>query len=172
MVETGALTVLVRPQAPMFLTLACITSLTSTPSTCINFLAGETLFNLSAIQRDGDRFLLSELRCGVGAHTLPLECLFHKNMSGVAVGKGGLKLTSTQSMVERAKKCLDFTATLYITHLFFCIFHTGEPVEEVENRVIVEVQRDAVSWVHRRRASNLRVVGAAVYLSGHYGGAW
>jgi len=30
-------------------------------------------------------------------------------------------------VVERAKKCLDFTATLYITHLLFCVFHTGMP---------------------------------------------
>mmetsp|Transcript_22606 Transcript_22606/g.31505 ORF Transcript_22606/g.31505 Transcript_22606/m.31505 type:complete len:190 (+) Transcript_22606:236-805(+) len=30
-------------------------------------------------------------------------------------------------VVERAKKCLDFTATLYIVNLFICLFHTGLP---------------------------------------------
>jgi hypothetical protein len=30
-------------------------------------------------------------------------------------------------VVERAKKCLDFTATLYIVHLFICIVHSGMP---------------------------------------------
>ena len=30
-------------------------------------------------------------------------------------------------VVERAKKCLDFTATLYIVHFFVCLFHSGLP---------------------------------------------
>jgi len=30
-------------------------------------------------------------------------------------------------VVERAKKCLDFTATLYIVHLFICLVHSGMP---------------------------------------------
>ncbi|XP_058111374.1 uncharacterized protein LOC131254669 [Magnolia sinica] len=30
-------------------------------------------------------------------------------------------------LVERAKKCLDFSATLYIIHLFICIIYGGWP---------------------------------------------
>ncbi|XP_043726055.1 protein SYS1 homolog [Telopea speciosissima] len=30
-------------------------------------------------------------------------------------------------LVERAKKCLDFSATLYIVHLFICIIYGGWP---------------------------------------------
>lgn len=30
-------------------------------------------------------------------------------------------------LVERARKCLDFSATLYIIHLFFCIMYGGWP---------------------------------------------
>ncbi|CAN7123744.1 unnamed protein product [Brassica rapa subsp. narinosa] len=30
-------------------------------------------------------------------------------------------------LVERARKCLDFSATLYIIHLFFCILYGGWP---------------------------------------------
>ncbi|KAK8608469.1 hypothetical protein V6N13_023892 [Hibiscus sabdariffa] len=30
-------------------------------------------------------------------------------------------------LVERAKKCLDFSATLYIIHLFICIMYGGWP---------------------------------------------
>ncbi|XP_075510512.1 uncharacterized protein LOC142546595 [Primulina tabacum] len=30
-------------------------------------------------------------------------------------------------LVERAKKCLDFSATVYITHLFICILYGGWP---------------------------------------------
>ncbi|PIN04456.1 Integral membrane protein involved in transport between the late Golgi and endosome [Handroanthus impetiginosus] len=30
-------------------------------------------------------------------------------------------------LVERAKKCLDFSATLYIIHLLFCFFYGGWP---------------------------------------------
>mmetsp|Transcript_56477 Transcript_56477/g.178687 ORF Transcript_56477/g.178687 Transcript_56477/m.178687 type:complete len:165 (+) Transcript_56477:390-884(+) len=30
-------------------------------------------------------------------------------------------------LVERAKKCLDFTATLFILHLFCCLCYTGVP---------------------------------------------
>ncbi|KAL3511810.1 hypothetical protein ACH5RR_024527 [Cinchona calisaya] len=30
-------------------------------------------------------------------------------------------------LVERAKKCLDFSATLYITHIFICIIYGGWP---------------------------------------------
>ncbi|KAG2313742.1 hypothetical protein Bca52824_025299 [Brassica carinata] len=30
-------------------------------------------------------------------------------------------------LVERARKCLDFSATLYIIHLFFCIVYGGWP---------------------------------------------
>lgn len=30
-------------------------------------------------------------------------------------------------VVERAKKCLDFTATVYIVHFFICLFHSGLP---------------------------------------------
>jgi len=28
-------------------------------------------------------------------------------------------------IVERAKKCLDFTVTLYIVHFFGCMLHSG-----------------------------------------------
>lgn len=31
-------------------------------------------------------------------------------------------------LVERTKKCLDFTATVYIIHLFFCMGYSGFPV--------------------------------------------
>lgn len=31
-------------------------------------------------------------------------------------------------VIERAKKCLDFSATLYIIHLFICIIYGGWPV--------------------------------------------
>lgn len=30
-------------------------------------------------------------------------------------------------VVERAKKCLDFTVTMYIIHLFLCLFYGGFP---------------------------------------------
>lgn len=30
-------------------------------------------------------------------------------------------------LIERAKKCLDFSATLYIIHLFICIVYGGWP---------------------------------------------
>jgi protein SYS1 len=30
-------------------------------------------------------------------------------------------------VIERAKKCLDFAATLYIVHLFICIVYAGWP---------------------------------------------
>mmetsp|Transcript_15748 Transcript_15748/g.40147 ORF Transcript_15748/g.40147 Transcript_15748/m.40147 type:complete len:158 (+) Transcript_15748:286-759(+) len=30
-------------------------------------------------------------------------------------------------VVERTKKCLDFTATLYVIHLFCCVFYKGIP---------------------------------------------
>lgn len=30
-------------------------------------------------------------------------------------------------LVERAKKCLDFTVTLYIIHLILCCLYTGFP---------------------------------------------
>ncbi|KAL8537578.1 hypothetical protein ACS0TY_012630 [Phlomoides rotata] len=30
-------------------------------------------------------------------------------------------------LVERAKKCLDFSATVYIVHLFICLFYGGWP---------------------------------------------
>lgn len=30
-------------------------------------------------------------------------------------------------LVERAKKCLDFSATLYIIHLFICVVYGGWP---------------------------------------------
>ena len=30
-------------------------------------------------------------------------------------------------LIERAKKCLDFSATLYIIHLFICIMYGGWP---------------------------------------------
>lgn len=30
-------------------------------------------------------------------------------------------------LIERAKKCLDFSATLYIIHLFICIIYGGWP---------------------------------------------
>ncbi|KAF6172885.1 hypothetical protein GIB67_035439 [Kingdonia uniflora] len=30
-------------------------------------------------------------------------------------------------LVERAKKCLDFSATIYIIHLFICIIYGGWP---------------------------------------------
>jgi hypothetical protein len=30
-------------------------------------------------------------------------------------------------LIERAKKCLDFSATVYIVHLFICIIHGGWP---------------------------------------------
>lgn len=30
-------------------------------------------------------------------------------------------------LVERAKKCLDFSATVYIIHLFICIIYGGWP---------------------------------------------
>ncbi|ONK59410.1 uncharacterized protein A4U43_C08F6140 [Asparagus officinalis] len=30
-------------------------------------------------------------------------------------------------LVERAKKCLDFSATLYLVHLFLCIIYGGWP---------------------------------------------
>uniref|UniRef100_A0A1D1ZI43 Protein SYS1 n=1 Tax=Anthurium amnicola TaxID=1678845 RepID=A0A1D1ZI43_9ARAE len=31
------------------------------------------------------------------------------------------------NLIERAKKCLDFSATLYIIHLFICIIYGGWP---------------------------------------------
>lgn len=31
-------------------------------------------------------------------------------------------------VIERAKKCLDFSATLYIIHLFICLIYGGWPV--------------------------------------------
>ncbi|XP_068652986.1 uncharacterized protein [Aristolochia californica] len=33
----------------------------------------------------------------------------------------------TYYLIERAKKCLDFSATLYIIHLFICIVYGGWP---------------------------------------------
>lgn len=30
-------------------------------------------------------------------------------------------------LIERSKKCLDFSATLYIVHLFICIVYGGWP---------------------------------------------
>jgi hypothetical protein len=30
-------------------------------------------------------------------------------------------------LIERAKKCLDFSATVYIVHLFICIIYGGWP---------------------------------------------
>ncbi|GBG91849.1 hypothetical protein CBR_g53740 [Chara braunii] len=38
------------------------------------------------------------------------------------IGAGYLVL-----LVERAKKCLDFTATMYIIHIFFCLLYAGWP---------------------------------------------
>ncbi|CAN1836413.1 Protein SYS1 homolog [Linum perenne] len=30
-------------------------------------------------------------------------------------------------LIERSKKCLDFSATIYITHLFICLVYGGWP---------------------------------------------
>ena len=35
--------------------------------------------------------------------------------------------TKVVVQVERTKKCLDFTATLYVIHLFCCVFYKGIP---------------------------------------------
>lgn len=37
------------------------------------------------------------------------------------------RAASLMFLVERAKKCLDFCATLYIMHLFICIIYGGWP---------------------------------------------
>ena len=43
--------------------------------------------------------------------------------SMICLGSAGFMLY----VVERAKKCLDFAATLYIIHLFICIVYGGWP---------------------------------------------
>ncbi|KAG9150977.1 hypothetical protein Leryth_003098 [Lithospermum erythrorhizon] len=49
-------------------------------------------------------------------------CVMASFMISSFVGAGFLVY-----LIERAKKCLDFSATLYIIHLFICIMYGGWP---------------------------------------------
>eukprot|EP00899_Mesostigma_viride_P008036 jgi/Mesvir1/17233/Mv07646-RA.1 len=58
----------------------------------------------------------------VNVSTFTGWCIILSCMCNALVGAAFLCI-----LVERAKKCLDFTATLYILHLLFCTLHTGLP---------------------------------------------
>ena len=72
-----------------------------------------------------DRCYLSLLSCA----TLPSTFFFGtkwfivNRASMICLGSAGFMLY----VIERAKKCLDFAATLYIIHLFICIVYGGWP---------------------------------------------
>lgn len=57
-------------------------------------------------------------------------------------------------IVERAKKCLDFTATMYIVHLFLCLIYGGLPSSItwwVVNAVGVVITAVLGEWLCIRR---------------------
>ncbi|KAL8458186.1 hypothetical protein ACS0TY_035071 [Phlomoides rotata] len=58
----------------------------------------------------------------VNASTVTGWCVMASIILSSAAGAGFLMF-----LVERAKKCLDFCATLYIMHLFICIVYGGWP---------------------------------------------
>ncbi|XP_059286942.1 uncharacterized protein LOC132040319 isoform X4 [Lycium ferocissimum] len=57
-----------------------------------------------------------------GASLLPFFSV-HLQVCLVAQNRAGVLLY----LIERAKKCRDFSATLYIIHLFICIVYGGWP---------------------------------------------
>uniref|UniRef100_A0A7N0RGY5 Protein SYS1 homolog n=1 Tax=Kalanchoe fedtschenkoi TaxID=63787 RepID=A0A7N0RGY5_KALFE len=58
----------------------------------------------------------------VTASTVTGWCVIASFMLSSLAGAGYLLY-----LIERAKKCLDFSATLYILHLFICIIYGGWP---------------------------------------------
>uniref|UniRef100_A0A7S1U163 Protein SYS1 homolog n=1 Tax=Phaeomonas parva TaxID=124430 RepID=A0A7S1U163_9STRA len=70
---------------------------------------------------------------------LSLDALFHARLINVGTAEGWIQIMSLLAcapvgslllciVVERAKKCLDFTATLHLLHLLFCTYHSGFPL--------------------------------------------
>ncbi|MCL7033561.1 hypothetical protein MKW94_005342 [Papaver nudicaule] len=49
--------------------------------------------------------------------------LLNMQTNYIILAKAGIML----HLVERAKKCLDFSATLYIIHFFICLIYGGWP---------------------------------------------
>ena len=72
-----------------------------------------------------DRCYLSLLSCATLPSTffLGTKWFIVNRASMICLGSAGFMLY----VVERAKKCLDFAATLYIIHLFICIVYGGWP---------------------------------------------
>ncbi|XXG56090.1 hypothetical protein AAC387_Pa03g3595 [Persea americana] len=58
----------------------------------------------------------------VTASTVTGWCIIASFLLSALVGAG-----SMIHLIRRAKKCLDFSATLYIIHLFICIIYGGWP---------------------------------------------
>lgn len=67
-------------------------------------------------------------------------------------------------LVERTKKCLDFTATIYIVHLFFCLVFKGLPVNMIwwaVNGTSLIVMTVVGEWLCMRREQREIPLGAA-----------
>jgi hypothetical protein len=78
-------------------------------------------------------------------------------------------------VVERAKKCLDFTGTLYFVHLLFCCAYRGTRTHHARIRslacIVIIFRACAHACTFRRLAAQLFVVGGQRGGAGGHGGA-
>eukprot|EP00897_Mesotaenium_endlicherianum_P010342 jgi/Mesen1/9336/ME000061S08784 len=85
----------------------------------------------------------------ITARTFAGWCTMFAFLANSLAGAGSLLL-----LVERTKKCLDFTVTVYFIHLFFCIVYKGVPstlLWWVLNGVCLVVMTVLGEWLCMRR---------------------